>query len=106
MAPGSTPRGFTLPHRRHSTSALRTPASTYGPVLCSPPLLDLLLRLVSLLLVVLQCGGYIRVRLRRWHFAGLCARVWSGWQTTLALILRQRFQSSINLLPEMVIHLL
>ena len=36
---------------------------------------------------------------------GLRARVWSDWQATLALIGRERLQSGINLLPEMVVHL-
>ena len=39
----------------------------------------ILLLMPSLLLLVLQYGCYIRVRLRWWNFPGLCARVWSGW---------------------------
>ena len=45
---------------------------------CSSPLLDLLLRLVSLMLLLLQHSCYICVRLWWWHFPGLRARVWSG----------------------------
>ena len=91
--------GFHLPHRSQYTSIyqmyqgmtdfvwhcthvvlrpLRAPIDFYACFVLSP-LLGLLLRLVRLVLLVLQHGCDICVRLRRWHFPGLRARVWSGW---------------------------
>ena len=69
-------------------------------------LLDLRFGLIGFLLLSLQRTIYVSIRRWRWNFPGRRAGIRSGWQTTLAGIVRKRLKSGINLFPELVLHFL
>src|SRR5208337_2218108 len=72
----------------------------------SHTLLDLRLGLVSILLLLVELTRGVCVRLCLAFFYRLWIRRWTARHPILALIVRERLKPRVNLLPEVVVHVL